>query len=152
MTTVCYRDGVLAADSRAYSGDKSPIGTKVKLRRLKDGTLIGCSTTEVGGGERVLDWYEEGAKRDAELPEGFQLLVAKANGDVFIAVNKPQFTGPLNAKFFAIGSGEQFAYGAMAAGASAMDAVFIACQSDIWSGLPVRAIRHDTTEVQVLER
>jgi hypothetical protein len=33
LTTICYRDGVMAADTRAYSGDKLPIGSKTKIRQ-----------------------------------------------------------------------------------------------------------------------
>lgn len=50
MTTIAYRNGVMAADTRAYSGGKLPIGTKTKIERLEDGTLLGVSSITPGGG------------------------------------------------------------------------------------------------------
>lgn len=142
MTTVVYRDGVMAGDSRAYSGDKHPIGAKVKIRRLPDGTLLGASSTIPGAGEAVLDWYANGAKKDADLPEHFTLLVAKPNGDVFYNNGGKIFSGPLIGDFFSIGSGEQYAHGALLMGASAVEAVKAACLADAWTDFPIFAISH----------
>lgn len=152
MTTICYRGGVLAADTRAYSGDKHPIGAKAKIRRLDDGTLIGCSTTVVGGGERVLDWYAAGMPEDQEVPEHFQLIVAKPGGELFYANGNAFLSGPLEAGFIAIGSGEQYAHGALMAGACAVEACKIACACDPWTGFPIMAIRHGRKTPWKIER
>lgn len=147
MTTIAYRDGVMAADSRAYSGDKHPIGNKVKVRRLENGTLIGCSTTVVGGGERVLDWYEGGMDSEEEVPESFQLVVVKPNGEIYIGTGSTYLSGPLEAEFIAIGSGEQYAHGALMAGADAVDAVGIACRCDAWTDFPIYAATHGRKKI-----
>jgi ATP-dependent protease HslVU (ClpYQ) peptidase subunit len=146
MTTIAYRDGVMAADSRAYGGDKVPIGEKVKIKRLADGTLIGASTTMVGGAGWALAWYEAGcpvkAGDSALLPEKFDLLVVKPNGEGYVACNEAALTGPLQAPYFAIGSGDEFALGAMAHGANAIQAAIIGARLDPWSGLPIYAASH----------
>lgn len=152
MTTIVYRAGVMAADSRAYSGDKHPIGAKVKVRRTKEGVLIGASSTVVGATEQICSWYEKGRPEGFDLPERFSLIVAHPDGRVFVADDQQFLSGPLEADFFAIGSGEQYAYGALFMGADAIDAVRAACFSDVWTDLPIFAVAHDSAEVQRFEQ
>jgi hypothetical protein len=146
MTTITYRAGVMAADSRAYAGYNAPLGQKTKIRRLDDGTLIGCSSVQPGMGEAVLEWYGRGAKIE-DAPKGeakFTLLAVKPDGAAYFASDSFNLSGPIRAEFFAIGSGEGAAHGAMHAGATAERAVEIACLVDVWSGLPVITLRHET--------
>lgn len=140
MTTIAYRDGVMAGDSRAYSGNRAPIGNKVKVERLRDGTLLGVSSTVPGGAETVRRWWDD---RDLDLPSAFSLLAVKPNGDVYYASDTPHLSGPLRAPFFAIGSGNELALGAMEMGAAAVEAVRAAAKHDPWTGLPIYAVRHD---------
>jgi 20S proteasome alpha/beta subunit len=144
VTTIAYRDGVLASDSRAYSGDKTPIGAKTKIHRLDDGRLIGISTTNVGGDALIRRWAEAGCPiQDASdlKPDAFEALLLKPDGSVWYANGNLDWTGPLTGSFIAIGSGSQFALGAMAAGASAEDAVRLSCGLDPWSAEPVMTLR-----------
>jgi len=140
MTTIAYRNGLMAGDTRAYSGSKYPIGRKSKIKRLQNGTLIGVSSTTPGGGEYVANWYET---QDSSLilPDAFSLLAVHLNGDVFFATDHKMLSGPLKADFFAIGSGCDFALGAMEMGASAQKAVEVSCYFDVWSDLPVEVWR-----------
>lgn len=145
MTTIAYRAGVMAADSRAYAGFNAPLGRKTKIRRLEDGTLVGCSSNQVGFGEAVLDWYTRGAKPD-DVPKATEinlaLLVVKPGGEAFYAYDGFNLSGPMTGDFFAVGSGALVAQGAMHYGATAERAVEIACKVDVWSGLPVITLRH----------
>lgn len=146
MTTIAYRAGVMAADSRAYAGFNAALGQKTKIRRLDDGTLIGCSSNQVGLGEAVMDWYADGAD-PAKAPKAsetkFSLLAVMRDGQAYYASDNFLLSGPITAEFFAVGSGEGIAQGAMHAGASAELAVEIACRVDVWSGLPVITLRHE---------
>lgn len=142
MTTIVYKDGMMVADSRAYAGDKHPIGNKVKIRRLKNGTLIGVSTTSPGGGEAVLNWIEAGRPKDYTVPEHFTMLEVHNNGEVYYATGADFLSGPLDAPFFAIGSGEAYAHGALKAGADAIEAVRIACECDTYTGPPIYYLTH----------
>lgn len=145
MTTIAYANGIMAADSRAYSGGRTPIGSKVKMRRLEDGTLLGGSSSVVGGTEAVLEWYIAGATPNVDgifFPDSFNLLVAKPNGEVFFANNQPALSGPLKPEYIATGSGEEFAYGAMYMGANPLQAIQAACHLDPYSGLPIYAASH----------
>lgn len=135
MTTVTYRDGIMAADSRAFSGDRSPIGFKDKVHRLADGTLVGISTTVVGADKALVHWVEKGRLPAAtDKLDNFMVLMVKPNGQVFYARDQLLWTGPLSAPFYAIGSGGDYALGALSMGATAVQAVEKAIQMDPWSG------------------
>lgn len=140
MTTIAYRDGVLAADTRAYSGDARPLGQKSKIERLEDGTLIGVSSSIAGGGETVRRWYADQRPSDIELPSNFTMIAISREGEVFFAKDTPHVSGPLTAPYFAIGSGADFALGALETGVSAKGAVLLACRLDVWSDEPVEIL------------
>lgn len=59
MTTIAYRDGMMAADSRAYAGNASPVGSKTKINRLKEGSLFACSTSKTGAMEQFVRLLNE---------------------------------------------------------------------------------------------
>lgn len=144
MTTIAYRDGVLAADSRAYSGDKVPIGSKTKVHRMADGSLLGVSTTSVGGDQLIRRWVEAGSLPVASTdlkPDAFTALLVKPDGSVWYASDNMEWSGPLTGEFFAIGSGEQFALGALVMGASVERAVEAGIELDPWSAGPVTVLR-----------
>lgn len=79
MTTIAYKHGVMAADSRAYGAGLGSIGSKLKIRRLPDGRLIGATTPQVGAGEAILDWYAAGADVH-NTPEGVKRLQRRSAG------------------------------------------------------------------------
>lgn len=141
MTTVAYRDGVMASDSRAYSGDRLPIGSKQKIRRLTDGSLLGISSSIPGFAEALWKWieagrvYEDAPKATKELK--FDILLVTPSGEVYYANDDFHFSGPLSAEYFAIGSGSFYAMGAMHVGATAQAAAECACALDVWSSHPV---------------
>lgn len=127
----------MCGDRRAYSGDKMPIGSKSKVHRLEDGSLLGISTTTVGGDTQLRDWVERGCPlptSDSMQPESFELLLVRPGGEVFYANNAPTLTGPLTGEYWAAGSGSHFALGAMCMGADARRAVEVASELDVWSG------------------
>lgn len=142
MTTIAFRDGVMAADTRAYTGGRPPIGRKVKIQRLDDGTLIGCSSTTPGQGEAVIRWFAAGADPHNTPPGEAKttLLAVKPNGEVYFASDSYNLSGPLSGDYFAIGSGDSYALGAMAMGASAERAVEVACDLDVWSEGPITTL------------
>lgn len=149
MTTIAYRAGIMAADSRAYAGYNVQLGSKTKIRRLSDGALIGCSSTQPGFGEAIMDWYAGGALPASAPVRGeakFSLLIVKPDGRALYANDGFHLSGPLDAPFFAIGSGEGPAHGAMHAGCTAKQAVEIACKVDVWSAPPIVTLTHGMRE------
>ncbi|NUS39404.1 MAG: hypothetical protein HOQ02_10330 [Lysobacter sp.] len=143
MSCAAYKDGVLAADTRAYGGSwQASPGQKAKIHLLEDGTRVAITSATVGAPDRFLAWLKAGA-----VPEEFgagdpacSVLLVKPDGSVFLARDSLYFSGPLDCKQYAIGSGCDYALGAMAMGASAEDAVRIACQLDPHSGEPVQVL------------
>jgi 20S proteasome alpha/beta subunit len=135
MTTIVYRAGILASDSRAYSGGSTPIGFKQKIWQLDDGTMFGISTVHPGLSEQVAAWIASGQDRDYLPPvdPNFTAILVDPDGQVFMALDSYFFTGPLEAEYFAIGSGDHYAMGALAMGAGAVEAVEIAKVHDAWT-------------------
>lgn len=145
MTTIVYRSGVLAADTRAWSGDKVPIGFKRKIHQLKDGSMIGISSAKVGEPERFLETIKtiESDVWKTTLDEDFAvgaILVSPA-GDVYYFNDSRNFVGPLTGEWLVIGSGEEYAIGALSMGASAEEAVKVAAQHDPWTAGEIHTLR-----------
>lgn len=149
MTTIAYRDGVLAADSKAYGGlYKGSPGAKAKLHKIASGDLagwiVGISTNNVGGDKLLLAWLEAGAplpSSDSVKPDQFTILALNPAGELFLANDNLSLSGPICSEFYAIGSGDDFAMGAMAMGADAAQAVGIAALFDCHTGGAVTALR-----------
>lgn len=143
MSTVAYRDGVLAADSKAYggSGQNSP-GEKRKIHRLKDGTVVGVTSAVLGMGERFAAWLDAGGDPTAWTggDPDLRAIIVRPGGEMFLADDGLFFSGPIQCKQYAIGSGAAYALGAMSMGATAVQAVHVAIAHDYHSGGRVRAL------------
>jgi hypothetical protein len=147
MSTIVYRDGILAADTRAFSGSKAPIGNKRKIFkvRLSDGsyTSFGVSTAHPGLSEEIRDWFASEKVHDAEpvlAGREFDALEITSGGEVFFYKDSFAPTGPLDADYYAIGSGAEYALGAFSMGADALTAIQIAGEHDVWTGGSVQRI------------
>lgn len=149
MTTIAYRNGIMASDSRAYSGDKHPIGEKQKIFQFPDGTLVGASSSVVGEPDAFIRWLMSLGKdadyRSAVSPRKFLVasILVRPDGSGFYWDDGENFTGPLENEFYAVGSGEQSAYAAMLCGKSAAEAIEIAIMVDPWTGGRVRTLTHE---------
>lgn len=141
MTTIAYRNGFLAADTRAYSGGPQPMGQKQKINRVQnsDGlySSFGISTAHPGLSEEVRDWFLSDKETDHEPVlngRSFEALEILSDGRIFYYHDSFVPAGPLTGEYFAIGTGSEYALGAMALGASATEAVQIGAQFDAWTG------------------
>lgn len=144
MTTIVYRDGVLAADTRGYSGNHTPVGNKTKIFNLEDGSILGLSSPRPGLSEAFRDWLENGSDMNA-IPkfDQFQISALRitSDGDIFYYDDSVYPSGPLRADYFAIGSGDHYAFGALYAGATAIEAVEAAGQFDSFTNQDVESIK-----------
>lgn len=146
MTTICYRDGQLAADTRAYSGGSRPIGHKQKIGmvQLSGGEILafGISTAHPGLSEELRAWLGNEKSPDYDPGPGreFEMLEVRDDGTVFYYQSSLTPSGPLEADYFAIGSGAEYALGALAHGATAQEAVEAASQHDVWTKAPIQFI------------
>lgn len=139
MTTVVYRDGVLAADSLVTMGGALKVhGEYRKIRRIGD-FLVGASGG-VADCEKFIQWLTSNG--DADPPKGeYHALVVSPKGHVREIEGGHALPRPRKAQFYAIGSGAPFALAAMYAGADAVTAVKIAAKIDTATGLPVRSLK-----------
>ena len=138
MTTIAYREGILAADSQTTAGHLSTSSTRSKIRKFDDGyaAFSGlCSDIPL-----LFDLIK-GKKVEGETKN------IKASAIVMPNTGKPYeasvdslgnlYKHPIG-KFSAIGSGWIIAMGAMQSGASAKEAVKAAIKLDTYSGGPVK--------------
>ena len=137
MTTICYKDGILAADSM-LSDNGIDVGVCTKIAAVAGGyaAMTGDSQDKAA----FWRWLGEGSKLDdkPKLDDDFNGVLVVPGGQVLwydYHLNHYEFT-PKDG-FWAIGSGQMLALGAMAVGANAIEACKIACRYDKGSGEPV---------------
>ena len=149
MTTIAYKDGVLAGDSLStVNGRRSgPMEKTFAYRLLGGGACLIGLCGEPQHFQKVLRDIikrEEDPLREEIWPIGeYMALIALKHEDrperqadvyLFEGAGEPF---PVSGPFHAIGSGSEIAIGAMAVGASALQAVHAAIALDIYSGPPV---------------
>jgi len=142
MTTIAYKDGVLAADTLCVNGHIRS-GFVTKIIRGPNGELGGAAGN-AGYNRLFQDWVAGGRVGDAPIPKqddecrdlGFVVLP-----DGVIEQHEPEGLNLIRADMYAAGSGRNVAQGAMAAGASAEEAVRIAIGLDCYSGGEITVLR-----------
>jgi hypothetical protein len=127
MTTIAYRDGVLAADTQVNGCNNCPVGSLAKIGATADGHWW-AFTGEAQQQEAAVRWA--GGPRDGDPPkteEGCLILISPSG-----AVREWWGNGWLQcaAKMHAWGSGERMARAAMMAGADPEHAIAIASLLD----------------------
>lgn len=139
MTTIAFKAGVVVADSQCTSSGGSVCRVR-KLIRIPGVGVFG------GAGDFIAvmalrDWAASGfeGKRPAKTGEA-ECLLAKVDGTVWY-LSGTGVPFEILDEFTAIGSGAGFAEGAMAYGASALDAVRIAADRDSGTSGPFQQMR-----------
>jgi hypothetical protein len=155
MTVIAYRDGILACDSLWTCGILK-ILWHTKIIRLASGALFGDSGD---ADNRALLALVNDVDRPKDLPSAedcaefrsasVSLLIFPDKTGWFIATPGadkangscgvwPAWKGRNG--FATVGCGEQLALGAMEHGASAVNAVKVACKRNVHCGLPVHTL------------
>lgn len=135
MTTIASDGRTVAADGLATVGDEPVSFSLRKLARLSDGTIVG-----LGGSQRLFEpmikWYVAGCGED-NLPKttasdefGFYVFLP----DKVLCFNHGSPYPSVYGYPFAGGSGEDYASGAMAFGATPTQAVEIAAKFNVKTG------------------
>jgi ATP-dependent protease HslVU (ClpYQ) peptidase subunit len=179
MTTIAYKDGILAADSRETHQNTIISDSAYKLASLRWGKGAVTVTVDMAATghmhlcraimKAIADWYAVSAFSDNAIKEPpcmleDQPIVAAGDGHatVVVMVTKDNqvrlydFVWPYRqparrdeSRCWAWGSGMDFALGAMAAGATAFTAVDIAANLDTGSGGLIRASLHTHADDKV---
>jgi ATP-dependent HslUV protease subunit HslV len=132
MTTIAYREGVIAGDTNVHSSG-TLVGTMWKIGRRADGALIGAA----GAASHIrawLEWFQEGEGgiRPQVKENEAQAVIVRPNGQIEWHDDVGHHC--IEASFFAIGSGRDIAIGAMAMGATPAEAVDVARSHDVHTG------------------
>lgn len=144
MTTAAYRDGILAADTRvSYGSFHNGNMNKIHVVPMRKGPDCVENVMVVMAGvcwaiQPMIEWIESGASQD-DIPhillhrcKDFSCLMVTSNGTLF-EFNEGYFI-ECGVEYHAIGSGSQFALGAMAADIPAPEAVKAAMKHDNATG------------------
>lgn len=122
----------------------------LKIARGPDGSLHGV-TGNAADAEQYVRWVLDGMQGDAPKPEAtnrdegrsaFLALVVAPDGHVRLWTAFG-WEDHYDVPFIALGSGAEMAIGAMAAGATAEQAVAIVAEHSNYAALPVKTIRKE---------
>jgi ATP-dependent protease HslVU (ClpYQ) peptidase subunit len=154
MTTIAYKDGMMACDS-CWTIGNIHVTSLSKITRLPSGALLG----QAGDNDcREMENFLSKVKTPRGLPTRKELLDLRLEyAGLLVLPSKHIFKitcredpldykdevgfTPISRKFAATGSGNELAIGAMAAGKTAREAVAIACEFDINTRGPVHVVR-----------
>jgi ATP-dependent HslUV protease subunit HslV len=142
LTTIAYKDGMMAGDTGVCS-DRVITASIRKVSRNGNGDLCAAA----GGLSWAMsfhDWFNAGEKGDHPPPEENDSwtdtgLIVRADGSMWLYESDGRYR--INAEYYALGSGREFAFGAMAVGATAEQAVQAAMRHDTHTNGDVDVVR-----------
>ncbi len=136
MTTIAYRDGILAADTMVQ-GSQMNCGAVTKIAQHENTFTMGGACGSAEACQLFRQWILDGAVPPCPtLGDDADGLLIDGAGNTFFVGPKGVMV-PFKAKFVAIGSGEKFAMAAMHMGARAIEAVEVAIALDLHSAGPI---------------
>lgn len=157
MTIIAVKNGIMASDSKCTDDYFGFLTKCQKIYRLDNGALLGTAGDGDCRSLIALLSRSRCTMRTVSLPTkeqlaetktGFHGILAFPNGRTFMvyldlreAGDSAEWDGQIvemEEGVCAVGSGYQYALGAMRAGATAAQAVAAACHYDSFCGLPVR--------------
>ena len=130
MTTIAYRNGVLAADSRCMLGGWKSTYPLPKLFRLKDGSVCGICG-DYASGLAFKDWLDSDHSNPRPTLAESTVIQMTVDG---LTIHEDGASFPVTTEFAAWGSGSPAANGALHMGADAVKAVQIAALLDDGTG------------------
>lgn len=152
MTTIAYRDGVMASDTQVSAGGRKFRTHKVKP--LKDGGLIG-SSGKLADILKIQRWAEAGFPDEGKPDFGdegeFECLIVTGAGEIYLLDEEMELM-PFFDPFIAVGSGGAYAMAAMECGKSPEDAVRVAAKYDANTSEPVETFRVEPKEAPRAKR
>lgn len=160
MTVIAWRAGIMACDSCWSYGD-TQVASLIKIKRLSSGALLGqAGDNDARAMEILLDKIKDPKKLPtreelAKTLTDFVGLLALPKGGVFVVASSPVdqagwptadgdvgvWPATSMGGYAAVGSGADFALSAMDAGATAREAVVIACRRNLACRAPVHVIK-----------
>lgn len=130
MTTIATDGKSMAGDGQAEACHTIITHSRQKVRRLSDGSLFGMAG-KGGNADPLAEWLIEGGRKPKMIGT-LSALRLLPDGRLFYlseSLDPTEITAPS-----AVGSGMDFAIGALEAGANLKTAIEIACRRDPGSG------------------
>ena len=145
MTTIAYKNGIVATDSQVSVGDTILTLQEDKCRQRPDGvTFWLCgSDTEI---DEAIEAWPDGRVSEDNRAAGFATAAGALHG-VACSDGRCMTWVHRQGVAWAYGTGAEFAIGAMDAGANAELAVNIAMKRDVYTGGYVNACESKTGEM-----
>jgi ATP-dependent protease HslVU (ClpYQ) peptidase subunit len=140
MTTVTFKDGIMAADSRQSHTYIDQV--EAKKIYIVNGDVIGLAGS-LADFPKFLKWYKQEKNNIGDIIESKHEItnieaLVHHKGKLY-HFDENCIAIPMG-NIAAIGSGGEAAMGAMLAGVSAPEAVKIACQLDMYSSEPIKYV------------
>lgn len=126
MTTVAFKEGILAADTQITEGDVKYYGRKIEI--LPDGRVVATSGN-VDDGILFVDWLLGGRKKAPRLKKGFEGIVIEVDG-TWNKYYKECMPVKHDDPIYSFGSGWAVARTGMLCGLTAYQAVQLAGEID----------------------
>lgn len=144
MSTIAYRAGTIVGDT-AISGGGTLLGVSDKIAATADGRAIGGAVGYASFISAFTRWIRTGRPGDAPCPKGPEShgFWIEAETPSVIRVVDDQGEHEIEAEFYAAGSGADLAVGAMAMGATALQAVDVAARFDARTRRPLLMFMFD---------
>jgi 20S proteasome alpha/beta subunit len=143
MTTIAFKDGIVAYESRITEGSLIADDNINKMTKVDGLTFFLCG--DVAGEQALIRSYVTGEVTDEDAENATYSMAWVVDGGIIyrlLIVDGELFTEPQRqGNIVAMGSGSHFALGAMDAGASAKEAVKIAIGRDVSSGGTIRTFK-----------
>lgn len=143
MTTIAYRNGILAADTQmATSGSVN--GSVIKIARREDGALVGAAGYATYA-YAFMQWFLSGEQGDPPKADHSDNNLDRGvifGSDGYFRVYEVEGMFVATAPYYAFGGGMDFALGAMHAGAGAKQAIEAAIAHDPNTGGDITVLSH----------
>ena len=142
MTTIAYRAGIMAADSRETIQNDEHSSWYVlqdkckKVIKLKDGSIFGGAH-----GSESIARLEDALRKGLHPPKLEDIAGLLVNPQGRMWLYEGNVWQRVHGRYYSVGSGSIIAFAAMDAGATAIEAATIAARRDPFSGGKVTAVR-----------
>ena len=129
MTTIAYKDGILAADTRITWGNIYGLSRKIHIIDHQVFGIAGSTEME----EKILAFYRGELKKQPSLLKKFEIIKLDLETKKASWAQNNLYYSPIEMEFYSIGSGWQCAMTAMHMGLKASDAVKAASELDVYT-------------------
>jgi len=138
VTIIAWDGKTVAADTALTCGVLVAQTTKIFTFDNKRGKGILAVCGDAAPGSGVKSWFVENKPDFPKLKdeEDVQMIVFYASGEIELYANS-EHPIEMNVDQFAWGSGAEMAMGAMKSGASAVEACFTVCESEVYCSPPI---------------